>query len=63
MGYQTPEDIFGRAGRENAQQLAGTELRDRLEGKELQERQLCCYFDKAMEGEGAEQSIRLGAES
>ena len=32
MGYQTPEDIFGRAARgENAQQLAGTELRDRFE--------------------------------
>ena len=53
MGYQTPEDIFGRAGR--------GETATQLEGKELQDRNFAA-ISKAMEGEGAEQSIRLGAE-
>ena len=53
MGYQTPEDIFGRAGR--------GETATQLDGKELQDRNFAA-ISKALETQGAEESIRVGAE-
>jgi hypothetical protein len=53
MGFQTAEDVFARAGR--------GETAARVEGQQLSNRNAAA-ISKALDLEGAEESIRLGAE-